>query len=370
MAVVLVVAAAVLLVTAAALGPDQQSVWLRLVYIVSLWAGPLLIILIAGVLARRRLAHLLRSGLVDLAGPAIVRAMPPRAVLGALLPWIYGSAAGHQAVLTGILGGAGRDPAGRDTAVSRNTSAHFRLRAIDDTTCASEATWTHEFSGIRYNHKFVVFATFDPEIAFQITNERIFPLFELWLLEDDEKLEEFVPNLRETFEIGITYTEMGGVVHSVSPRELWGEEVALGDYDQFVRLPVGIDRKNLRIVQFDLWDLADPDHVVEAVESLSIRATSFNTIDIGFISWSTPHPCFVRTVTFDVSELAPEGQKLVYLAIPFTMKETAIAITGQWVEAPDRIELPLDSWMLPGHGVTLLWRPIDQAESRRASQDR
>ena len=370
MAVVLALAAVVLLAMAATLGPDQPSVWLRAAYLFALWTGPLLVLLAVGALWRRRFVDLLRVRLVELAGPAIIRAMSPRAVLGSLLPWIYGSAAGHQAVLTGLLGGAGRDPAGRDTAVSRNTTAHFRLRAINDSICASEATWTHEFSGVRYNHKFVVFATSDPQIAFQITNERIFPLFELWLLEDDDQLEEFVPNLRETFEIGITYTEMGGAVHGVPPQPLWGEEVALGDYDQFVRLPNGIDRKNLRIVQFDLWELADPDHVVEAVESLSVRATSFNAIDIGFITWSTPHPCFVRTITFDVSELAPEGQTLVYLAIPFTMNETAIAITGQWVEAPDRIELPLDSWMLPGHGVTLLWRPIDRAESRRAPQGR
>ena len=362
MAVVLAVAAVALLVVAAAIGPDQTSVLLRAVYLLMLWIGPLLVVLAVLAAVRRRFAESLRARLVEIAGPSIIRAMPPRAVLGSLLPWIYGSAAGHQAVLTGLLGGAGRDPAGRDTAVSRNTSAHFRLRAINDSVCASEATWTHEFSGVRYNHKFVVFATSDPEIAYQITNERIFPLFELWLLEDEEKLEDFVPNLRETFEIGVTYTEMGGVVHAVRPQPLWGEEVTLGDYDQFVRLPNGIDRKNLRIVQFDLWDLADPDHVVEAIESLSVRATSLNAIDIGFITWSTPHPCFVRTITFDVKDLAPEGERFVYLAIPFTMNETAIAISGKWAEAVDRIELPLDSWMLPGHGVTLLWRPVDRAE--------
>jgi hypothetical protein len=366
MAVVLAVAAGILLALSALLGPDQHSPLLRAVYVFAQWTGPLVLVLLAFRLLWRRVRDWAARQLVGIAGPALIRAMPPRAVLEALLPWVYGDTVGHDDVVTGVLGGAGRDPSGRDTAVSRSTVARFRLQAIDDSTCTSESTWTHEFSGVRRNHKLVVFATADPDIAALVATGRVYPLFEMWLLKDEDELEEFVTTLRTTFHLGATYTELGGQVHEVAPRRLKGEEVALRDYDGFVRLPDVVDRKNLRIVEFDLWDLADADHVVESIESVTIRVTGVFPIDIGFVTWTPPYPCFVRDITFDIVDLAPEGRRLVYLVTGSNIKKVRVPLRTQWLEVVEPIEVNVDAWMLPGNAVTLLWRPLNGTEPRGA----
>jgi hypothetical protein len=362
MAVVLWLLAVGLLIISVLFDGDPTSTWSQLLAVAASWAGPILLVLALVFSVRTWLTKLLRRQIVDLAGPAMIRSMPPRTVLGALLPWVYGDRTDYREVLTGVLGGAGRDAEGRDTAVSRRTTAVFRLHAIDQSTCRSDTTWTHEFSGVRNNHRFVIFATCDRDISTYITGERVFPPFELWVLNDEDQLEDFVPNLRDTLKIGISYLDVNGVMHHAEPRSPYGEEVALRHYDQFVRLPDWIDRKDLRIIQFDLHDLADPDHVVASVESLSFRASAFLPFDLGFFTWSPPHPCFVHEIVFDVEGLAAGGEELAYLVLPSTMRKHSFPQSRGWVRVSDRFSLTLDAWMLPGHGVTLLWRPANGSE--------
>ena len=64
-------------------------------------------------------------------------------------------------------------------------------------------------------------------------------------------------------------------------------------------------------------------------------------------------------------ELAEPGEKLVYQLVMSTLKLTEVPLRGTWTPADDWIEVGVDSWMLPGHGVTLLWRPIYEAEPPR-----
>jgi hypothetical protein len=356
MAVVLAVAAAILLVAAAVLGPDSASPWLRGVFLLAQWFGPLLALAAALVVARTRLIDWVNRRIVDMTGPLIVRAMPPRTVLGVVLSRVYGDSR-YSDIITGLLGGGGNDPDGRDTAVSRSTTAQFRLSAVDDSSCSAEVTWTHKYSGVRNNHKFIVFVTFDAAIWNVLSTERVFPLYESWLLTDEGLFEEFVPKMQ----VGVSYVDQDGVLQTVEPAPLPGEEIPLRQYDDFVRLREGMDRKNLRILQFDLWDLADPDHVISSIESVSVRASALTPISDGFITWSAPHPCFVERITFDVVELAPKGQSFVFKVVPFTMRGSG-ATTGSWSELGKVMELAVNDWMLPGHGVTLLWRPTDRLE--------
>jgi hypothetical protein len=365
MGVVLALALGVLLLVLAVLAGDQPSAWLRAVGVLAQWLGLLLLAGLALYLARDRLISWARQRLIEVAGPALVRSMPPRAVLAAVLPWIYGDRVGHQDVITGVLGGAGRELGGADTAVSKSTTAYFRLRSIDDTACSSEISWTHEISGVRNNHRYVIFATCDPDLFSLVNRERVFPLFEVWKLDNEDQLEEFVPNLRTSLQIGVTYVDTDGIVHVADPNWLEGEEVALRDYDQYVRLPSSVDRKELRIVRFDLYDRADPDHVVDSIQRISVLASHVFPAELAFITWSSPFPCFVRHVTFDVAELPRAGESLLYLVKLSTLTGGS---TQSWRGARERIEVPVDSWMLPGHGVTLLWRPIDGAEPGRATQ--
>lgn len=355
MAVVLAAAAAVLLVVAAAVGPDNSSMSLRVVYLLAAGAGLLLMIVAAGWAGRRRLDQWLSERMLDMASPAIVRSMAPRNVLGALLPWIYGDVNDHQEVLTGILGGPGRDLAGRDTAVSRNTTAHFRFRPVSHATWNSELTWTHDFTGVRKNHKFVVFATHDGTVAEAVIKERTFPLFELWNFADEDQLDHFVNRSPKTFDIGITYTDVSGTLYRVAPRKVTGSEVPLKEFDEFVRLSPTIERHDLYIVAFDLWDLAHPDHVVETIQSLTVTVHGQVDVDAGYFTWSPPHPCFVREVTFDVAEFPDGSPAYEFRLVPSMMRNTAVVLSG-WQDREQQMHVALDSWMLPGHGVTLLWR--------------
>lgn len=361
MAVALGMAAAALLVFAAVVGPDSPSPWVRACYLFALWTGPLLLLFPVGIALRFRLAAALRRTVIDIAGPGLVRAMPPRTVLTALLPSIYGERVRHEDLITGLLGGGGRDSSGRDTAVSRGTDAHFRLSRIGDSACLSELTWTHDYSGVQDNHQFVVFATWNREIAGLVVSRRVFPLFELWVVDDEDELEEFVPRLRANLAVGITYRDSDGLRHVVDPEPHHGEEVALRHHDRFVRLPDGIDRKDLRIVQLDLHDLTDADHVVDAVERLTLRAMSVAPFERGYLVWSPPHPCYVRSVIFDVSGLTRPGEDVVYLVIASTIKRAGLPI-NRWTRSTGSIEVPVDSWMMSGHGVTLLWRPVEGGE--------
>ena len=370
MAVVLGLAIAVLLAVVALLGPDQQSPGLRALYTGALWFGPILVVLLVGLLAHRRLSALARQSLVDVAGPSLIRSMAPRTVLGGLLARVYGEQVDHHEVLTGVLGGAGRDPGGRDTAVSRSTTAEFRLWAVNGSTCRSESTWTHDLSGVRASHLFVLFATFDKEISRLVRSERVYPLFELWVAQNDDELDELVQVLIETLKVGISYRDETGELHHGEPQAKFGEEVALRRYDQFVHLPDTVDRNDLRIIRFDLHELADADHVVDSVESLSVTGSGTFPADLRYFSWSPPHPCYMHLVTFDVTDLPMPGEEFVYLVMLPTMDRGAVPLNGGWSRVPDRLEIPVDSWMLPGHGVTLLWRPIDEVESQDASRGR
>jgi len=361
MAVVLWLGAAALLIASLLLDPGGAPTVQAAIAVVAQWLG--IGVLAAAIIfaARRKLLAAVHDQLVDIAGPALIRAMPPWIVLDALLAKTLGNGRGYQEIITALLGGPGRDAAGGDTVVSRGTSAHFRIESVSETQCISYLTWTHEYSGVRNNHRFVIFATSDREIASLVLSDRTYPLYETWLVEEDS-FEDFVPALQDSLRVGITYVDTGGRRHTAAPRALRGEEVAFRHYDRYLRLPDHIDRKNLRIVQLDLYDLADDDHVVKSVETLTVQASNVEAFDLGYLVWSPPHPCFVRSVTFDVSRLARPGQELVYLVVLGTINGAGLPM-NRWQPVGERIEVPVDSWMFSGHNVTLLYRPTTSAES-------
>ncbi|WP_181780085.1 hypothetical protein [Pseudonocardia pini] len=346
-------------------GVDDEAVPLRALGILAEWAGFLAVLAFVAVLVRGPLVHWVKRRLVELAGPAIIRTMAPRDVLATLLPAIYGDRASHEDVLTGVLGGAGRDARGRDIAVSKGTTAHLRLMAVDERTCVSEFTWTHEFSGVRDNHFLILFGTVDPEIVPLVLANRTYPLFEVWHLRNEDELDDFVPMLRDSLKVGIAYRDSDGNVIEVEPAAHVGEEIALRHFDGFLRLPERIDRKDLRILQLDLYDLADPDHVVAAVERLSVRASQHTDLSRGYITWSPPHPCYLETVTFDVQHLGVDGREYDFLVLPSVMRRGGMPHYPHWMRIDDVITVEVRSWMLPGHAVTLLWRLVDDPENDR-----
>ncbi|MBO0874980.1 MAG: hypothetical protein J2P19_16490 [Pseudonocardia sp.] len=324
------------------------------------------LLVLVGYLSRRWLRDRAQRLLAEIAGPAVVRSLPPRTALQAVLAPVYGDQVVLDDVLIAVLGGAGREWDGRDTLASRVVDAHFRLRSLDETTCRTESTWTYEFSGVQNNHLMVIFGTHDRRLAAAVMQERAYPLYELWLLNNEDELEDFVRGLRSNVEIGITYRDTDKVVHSVPPCAQAGEEVKLGDYPKLVRLPNDLSGDDLHIMRYDLHDLADPDHVVDSVQNVTLRVST-NAENRGFFTWTAPYPCFVRHVEFDMSDLAREGEKLAYRVSVSVAGWYRLNVQRGWIEGESTLHFELNSWMLAGHGVTLVWRSIDGAERESGS---
>lgn len=316
---------------------------------------------------RHRVLRWLSERVAEVTGTAVVDSLPPRMILSALLRKLYGDDDSHRALLVGILGGAGLDVWGRDIATSRRTTVDIRLRSIDEATHSAVITWTHRLSGLLDSYDFVVFATCDPELFNLIPSERRSPLYESWFVRDETFLERFVPTMRESLEVGVTYRDVEGRLHVVEPRALDSSEPRVRHYGDFLEIPEGVDLDNLRILHFDLSQLVDPDHVVDSIESLTVRAEAYEPTVEGFITWSPPYPCYVEKVAFDVAELhgANDGE-FAFKIVPFTMLNPGPTLANTWGKAHEVKELALGSWLLPGHGVTLLWRPVDRLEPRHA----
>lgn len=325
------------------------------------------LVVAVGYAVRHRLRNWARQVLVDTAGPAVVRSLPPRDVLDAVLGPLYGTR--YDDVVVGVLGGPGREPGGRDTAISRSASAHFRLESIADGICRAEATWTYEFSGKRDNHTLVIFGTHEPDMAAIVTQRRVYPIYEMWLLNNEDELEDFVDDLRAAVEIGVTYRDGEGVLHTVPPRPQHGEEVAWGDYQKFLRLPDDANRADLRMVSFDLHDLADPDHYVRSVERLTLRASN-NGANLGYFNWSAPYPCYVDDIEFQVDDLPWEGEEFSYTVVASTATWYRQRVQPTSMPIDGKLRLSLNSWVMAGHGVTLLWRPADRTEPRYGLEGR
>ncbi len=307
---------------------------------------------------RDRLTERLSDVLRSLSGDAVIGSLPPRVVLTTLLGRIYGEGR-HESVIAGILGGAGLDVHGRDIATSRRTVVDVRLASIDDKTHELMLLWTHRLSGILASYKFVVFATCDPDMWNVLPSARKVPLYESWFVQGEDFLDSFVPRQRQTLKLGISYRDGDGNLHTVAPRALPCREPPIREWSDYVRLPDGVDLDHVRILEFDLGQLVDDDHVVGAIETLSLAAATPERTADGFFSWTPPYPCFVERIKFDVADLTLDGEPPLFKIVPFTMEQPGPTFTDEWVPASQLNDLLLQSWLLPGHGFALLWRPGD-----------
>jgi hypothetical protein len=105
------------------------------------------------------------------------------------------------------------------------------------------------------------------------------------------------------------------------------------------------------------------------VESFTLKASS-NGANIGFFTWSVPFPCYVRDLVFDVKDLARDTETLVYAVVPSAVGWYRFAVRREWMIIEDTFRFTLNSWMLAGHGVTLLWRSANAVEQENASRSR
>ena len=314
---------------------------------------------------RRVLRHRLTDELVRLSGPSIVEALLPQQVMTTFLSKIYGDSVATRDVVAGVLGGEGVEPHGADLTISTHTTVDYELRAIDHQNVELISTVTYSFKGNVADHRFVIFAMCDPLLRDSITLACRLPLFESWFVPDQSLFEQSVDAMLPSVNIGIRYTDLDGDHHDVSLTKVQLAEVRYRDWPEFLtffRGPVGtMPRQSpaqylgtLRIFECDLGELTDVDHAVGSVENLSLRSTTLGRMDDGFCFWQAPYPCYVERISFDATALAIDGTSWLFQVVPFTFR-SAIATAG-WAPAEQLKDLTVRSWLLPGHGVALLWK--------------
>jgi hypothetical protein len=308
----------------------------------------------------------LAAELARLAGPRIVEALLPQQVLEVFLESIYGKNDANRDVITGVLGGEGRQPLGGDLTISTHTEVHLALRAIDREHYLLTTGGTYTFKKNVRVDRFIIFATCNALLRDSISSGCQLPLFELWFVPGAAQFQDTVDDMLPTVQLGIEYLDDKGRHHVAESGKLWLREVKYGhwaDYLSFFRENMGpLPRQNtsdhladLRIFECDLSDVAGDNHTVSAIERLSVRATARQRVDDGFCYWQAPYPCYVDRVSFSAKELDIDGTRAFLFNIaPFTFRSNTTET--RWLKAEELPELEVRSWLLPGHGVALLWR--------------
>ncbi len=314
---------------------------------------------------RRRLL----DELVRLSGPSIVRALLPQQVMTTFLSTIYGEGDANHDVVAGILGGEGAQPHGADLTISTHTTVDYELRAVDSDIYELISTVTYSFKENVTDHRFAIFAMCDLLLRDSITLACRLPLFESWFVADRSLFEQSVDAMLTSVHIGIRYTDLDGVHHDVPLSKIGLMEVGYRDWPEyltFFREPLGtMPRQNptqymgtLRIFECDLGELADIDHAVGSVKNLSLRSTTLQRIDDGFCFWQAPYPCYLDRIGFDTTAMDLNGEgSWLFRIVPFTFRSANA--TGGWTPGDRLADLAVRSWLLPGHGVALLWRPTE-----------
>jgi hypothetical protein len=315
---------------------------------------------------RLLLRHRIRDELIQLSGEPIVRALAPKQVITALLSKTYGDNRPYDEVVVGVLGGEGIDPNGRDLTTSTRTTVDYVLRRIDRRAYELRYTATFSFKENVTDPRFAIFATCDPVLRDSIALACRLPLYEEWFIPNGDLFERSVDEIASSAHIGIQYTDLEGHHHTVQPTKVKLVEApyrAWAEFLTFFREPIGSIPKldtaqylsSLRIFQFDLSELAE-DHVVGSIRSMSLTSTSIQPLQDPFLYWQAPYPCYVEWIKFDVQGLSWDGEPpWLFRVIPFAFRSSIAS--GRWIPAEQLDRLSVRSWLLPGHGVALMWKP-------------
>ncbi|NMO92961.1 hypothetical protein [Actinomycetospora sp. TBRC 11914] len=306
----------------------------------------------------------------------VVEVLPPGRIADRLLERIYGESASNREVATALLGGEGRVSNGGDLTISEHTEIDFRLDSVDDRSYQLVMEQRYSFRNRIPTSTFVIFATSAPRLRDTIISGCRLPLFELWFVREDPdepRFEDSVEGMRDSVRMGMQFADDQGRIHDVEARHPGRHlrEVKLRDwgrYLDFFRADGPEDgavlnrvdyMDSLRIFEIELPALAGDGAVIETILRLTIRSTTLQLVSDGFCYWQAPYPCFVESMHFDTTELhLPNSPEVFFHAKPFAISSAGSPST--WVSGASPSDLPLRSWMLPGHGVALMWRPFKE----------
>ncbi|MEV6238022.1 hypothetical protein [Lentzea sp. NPDC051838] len=300
-----------------------------------------------------------------ISGPSIVEHLLPSDVLRTFLSSIYGSNEANQDVVSGVLGGDGLRPHGKDLTISTNTTVKLELQGINAKTYHLITTQSYQFRHSVPVDRFVIFVTSNVLLRDTISAACRYPLFELYYITDPSLFLDSVDDVLHSTQIAIDYIDHDGASRSAAPSQIPPLEVKFDqwpNYLTFFREAMGSLPKlsphnhlgDLRIFECDLSGIAE-DHLVRAIRGLTVTSRMLQRTNEGFCYWQAPYPSYVEQIRFDAKGLTVDQSPMHEFSImPFLFRSNTV--TGQWLKADDLDDLTVRSWLLPGHGVALMWR--------------
>jgi hypothetical protein len=319
---------------------------------------------------RRELAR--QAGLVtSTAERWLVEVLPPARVMHLLLERVYGPSEANRDVITALLGGEGLAADCADLTISEHTEIDHQLTRVDEYNYELVTEARYSFRNRVPTDSIVIFVTSDTVLRDSIISACRLPLFELWFVpegDDTPMFAESVESIRGSVRIGIQYVDSSGRTHDLPAANpgIHLRDIKLqhwGDYLTFFRggSPGESLRRQdylgtLRIFEVNLHDLAPGDLEVMTVQRLTVRSATIQQHIDGFCYWQAPYPCFVERIRFDTTSFDQDDETDLWFRLkPFTIQSQAGPAT--WSTSDKIADIPIGSWMLPGHGTALVWRP-------------
>lgn len=334
-------------------------------------AWPLFVLAAAALFGYEMYLHRrLVAELVRFAGPRIVEALQPQETLRSFLINIYGPNDAIRDVVAGVLGGEGLQPGGADLTISRHTTVNYDLQSVDDETYHLTSTVSYSFRQNVAANRVAIFATCDPLLRDTIISGCRLPLFELWFVSDPALFQRAIDDMLPSVRIGISYLDSHGKRQEVEPGPVQLSDVKFDrwpEYLTFFREAMGpMPKQNprhylsaLRIFECDLSGVTEDKNRLNSIDKLMLRSTTRLPVNDGYCYWQAPFPCYVDRITLNAKELKPvDDRPWEFQVVTFAFRSTPGA--ARWRPVEELHEVDINTWLLPGHGTTLLWRPSNQ----------
>jgi hypothetical protein len=266
------------------------------------------------------------------------------------------------------MGGAGAKPDASDLTISVDTRI---LLEFENTVNVDEykLTNTTEYTFIRppKNGRFAIFAISTPELKESIVLSCDLPLFDYWYFFSAEQMQRSIATLLDSVKLSVVYEDSAGNRHTSTKNVRLSEvpESEWSDYLAIFRNIVGPLRKrrpeeyrdSMKIFYCDLRSaVANEQYSLDEINGLKLVYSTLQNKSDSYCFWTAAYPSLVKRVEFKADAFSPDDSERhwEFRIVPFS--PSGSEYRNEWLRHHELRPLELNTWMLPGHGIVLMWR--------------